>query len=344
MWNLTPSPLARLLGSGAARIRFDSVASVARRFCLRTPLLVSPTRAYYRARFSDTAWRHVVNRGAIRRYAEVPPVLDGVQRAAVEELRRDGICVIRLHELLGEKPTVVDTFVAAADRALSHESIREQIAKGRSTTKKDFVVRALNESPIVDPTEEFSSLAISERVLGIVSEYLQIYPRLKSFDLWYNLPVRGDNAAVSSQRWHRDYEDSRLLKLFLLLGDVDETMGPFTFVRGSHPLGTFGSLFPTSPPDGSYPPEGAVEQTVPPEAVRMCTGAAGTVVLCETKGLHRGGRTTTRPRIVFTATYASNGAVDRDRYRLLGPEAYPSLSALQRYALALNRGPRRRAS
>ena len=38
---------------------------------------------------------------------------------------------------------------------------------------------------------------------------------------------------IHSQRWHRDFDDSHLLKVFLYLVDVDEQTGPFEFVAGS---------------------------------------------------------------------------------------------------------------
>ena len=49
-------------------------------------------------------------------------------------------------------------------------------------------------------------------------------------------PQRGGER-MSSQRWHRDFNDRHLLKAFLYLVDVDEETGPFEYVPRSAPGG-----------------------------------------------------------------------------------------------------------
>ena len=44
---------------------------------------------------------------------------------------------------------------------------------------------------------------------------------------------RPGSTRVSSQRWHRDYNDERLVKVFIYLTDVDEDTGPLEYVPGS---------------------------------------------------------------------------------------------------------------
>jgi hypothetical protein len=44
---------------------------------------------------------------------------------------------------------------------------------------------------------------------------------------------------------------------------------------------------------------------VPSEAVQTFTGPAGTLLFCNTAGFHRGGFSTTKPRVLATATYSS---------------------------------------
>ncbi len=51
---------------------------------------------------------------------------------------------------------------------------------------------------------------------------------------------------VASQRWHRDYNDKHLLKVFLYMSDVDEAAGPFEYVPGNMIGGAtgFADVFP----------------------------------------------------------------------------------------------------
>jgi hypothetical protein len=44
---------------------------------------------------------------------------------------------------------------------------------------------------------------------------------------------------------------------------------------------------------------------VPGDAIRTFTAPRGTLIFCNTSGLHRGGFATSRPRVLATATYCS---------------------------------------
>ena len=106
---------------------------------------------------------------------------------------------------------------------------------------------------------------------------------------------------ISSQRWHRDYNDKHLLKVFLYLVDVDETMGPFQFVAGSQPGGPYDDAWGWQPLGQNYPTEKELESRIPASAVQTFTGPAGTLLFCNTAGFHRGGsrrrsRASSRPR------------------------------------------------
>ena len=124
-----------------------------------------------------------------------------------------------------------------------------------------------------------------------------------------------------------------MLKAFIYLSDVDESAGPFTYVIGSTYGKRYGRLFPQHPPLGSYPPEGAVEAAVSPEHVRVMTGQAGTVIFCDTTGIHRGGYATGRERLMFTAFYAAPSYIDPQWYRIPDGLDLSSLAPQARFAL-----------
>ena len=65
----------------------------------------------------------------------------------------------------------------------------------------------------------------------------QVEEHFRYMDLWYNLPVEQSELPVDSERWHRDHEDRKIVKLYLYLVDVEEQMGPFTYIRSSQPGG-----------------------------------------------------------------------------------------------------------
>jgi hypothetical protein len=132
-----------------------------------------------------------------------------------------------------------------------------------------------------------------------------MWRKLKYMTLNETIPV-GDEAPQHSQKWHRDPEEKRQMKTFIYLNDVDSETGPFTYVKRSQfgsPI--YGNLFPQELPLGVYPPDGAVEKAVAAEDIISATGKAGTLIFCDTAGLHRGGYAKSKSRMMFTGFYPS---------------------------------------
>ena len=77
------------------------------------------------------------------------------------------------------------------------------------------------------------ALACDPRVLQGVTAYLGCRPTLSSIGIRWSFPAAGERAA-GVQRFHRDPDDWRFLKLFVYLTDVDAGSGPHEFVAGSH--------------------------------------------------------------------------------------------------------------
>jgi len=301
----------------------------------KVPPLRVGYQSYQRLRYWEPMWYHVLNRAGKAQYLQREISLDPVQKRALDGLRREGIFQTSIGELFDD-PELFHRLQAEAMAALAAPEVAEQIALGEARTgEKAYLVRALGARPVVDLGSELVRLALSTRILDVVTAYLRLTPRLKAFDLWYTLPVDPRQPAILSQRWHRDYDDHRLVKMFLYLVDVDEAMGPFSYIRGTHHRGDYASVLPTTPPRGSNPPDGAVEAAVPSSQVKVCTGRAGTLVLCDTHGLHQGGRSVSDPRFLFTANYASDAANAPYLLEVPSTVATKELPPAARFALRL---------
>ncbi len=125
--------------------------------------------------------------------------------------------------------------------------------------------------------------------------------------------------------------------MFLYLNDVDEGAGPFTYVQYSHGGGRHRHIFAQEPPSGSpkMPPD--ADEKIPHEDVRVCTGAAGTIVFADTSGLHRGGFARERERLMYTSVYTPPASWTPIIYAY--PDHFsmpPALTPLQRYAIENN--------
>ena len=74
---------------------------------------------------------------------------------------------------------------------------------------------------------------------------------------------------------------------------------------------------------------------MPAEDFRTFTGPKGTLLFCNTAGFHRGGFSTTNPRVLATATYsspASLASLTERSYKYTG--AVDALDAPTRFALS----------
>jgi Phytanoyl-CoA dioxygenase (PhyH) len=276
-------------------------------------LLRKATDFYQRGQFSWPFYdvlHFFANREPVTLYqrakAEMAP--RPIEEKIIRDLREDGISVVHVNDLL---PASIFEQAQAWAEALVADPANQQSIKlvesGGRPDGKFYIVRLLGNTPVLDFDDAILRMSISGPVLRIVAGHLGMLGRLASVHLWYNVATPGP--AVYSQRWHRDPEDKRIVKTFLYLRDVDETNGPFCFVRGSHNSGPFKALRPQvvgAAGETNYPEDGFVEKELAQDLVKVCTGKAGTLVFCDTTGFHRGGHPTQGARLLFNGVYTTN--------------------------------------
>ncbi|MDZ4296055.1 MAG: hypothetical protein U1A16_01650 [Patescibacteria group bacterium] len=246
---------------------------------------------------ASRAWWHYANREGIRRWREHPLALDAPQRRIVSELNAGGLALTHLDELF-PNASPLNNLVSFAQQLLDAAQL------GR---KKHFLkyLWGGDRKPTISLENPFIRVAIHDRVLAVVHAYLGMYAKLDFFSANVTIPGGRDAAAAGSQRWHRDPGDIRIIKMFVYLNDVDAETGPFTYVRESNAGNRFAGLYPAGPRNGMYPPPGAVERAVPSGMTFPCLGSAGTVIFCDTKGLHKGGYSISRARLMSTFGYSA---------------------------------------
>jgi hypothetical protein len=250
--------------------------------------------------------RALSNRRSRELFAQARPELDAVRARIVAEVEDQGYSLLTFAELFPEEECLQgleelrDRFVAETEAGLAEGGEGVRVREG-----KEFVVRLQSYGVTLGLDDPWFAVCASRRMLDLANAYLRMWSKLEYVDVWYSVPQPADAARVSSQRWHRDYNDKHLLKVFLYLVDVDEPMGPFQYVAGSQPGGPYAGAWPWKPLGQNYPSEGELEQRVPESAVRTFVGPKATLVFCNTSGFHRGGFSTTAPRVLATATYSS---------------------------------------
>lgn len=250
--------------------------------------------------------RVLSNRKSRALYEGQRPELNDVQRRVLADVEANGFAVASFGEFFQDEAhwheleAMRDRFVAETEADLAKGGEQVRVRAG-----KEFVVRLHSYGVQLGLDDPWFRAAASRRLLDLANTYLEMWSKLEYVDVWYSVPQPAEAERISSQRWHRDYNDKHLLKVFLYLVDVDEEMGPFQYVPGSQPDGPFADAWPWEPLGQNYPTEAELEALIPSSSVRAFTAPKGTLIFCNTAGFHRGGFSVTNPRVLATATYSS---------------------------------------
>jgi hypothetical protein len=173
-------------------------------------------------------------------------------------------------------------------------------------------------------------LGLDRCLLDIVNSYFGLWARLNYVDLWYTIPLGADQPVKASQRWHRDPEDDKILKVFLYFSDVNEEAGPLEYIVGSRRSGgPYSRLWRY----GSYPPQQELDARTQDAERVVCTGAPGTFVFCDTSGFHRGGHARSRARVFSVLSYLSPASLSPRLFTLDGSERVDQYSGAAQFAL-----------
>jgi hypothetical protein len=261
-----------------------------------------------------------------------PSRLREPERRALESLQGTGIALIPFDELVGDAALWDD--LAGQVKAFAEE-VQDRAPRDadRPMRKDDYLIRRFGGARAVrdgepltalTPDDPWLRLGTCDPVLNVVNVYREQWTRLVDLDAWYTVPFAAGQERIASQRWHRDPEDHHVVKMFVYFSDVDEDAGPFEYVAGSAVRapkirhGLVGSLRLPWNRRRRYPPPEYVDKRIERSEVITATGRPGTMILCDTSGLHRGGFARRKPRVLTTHTYVSRAASARRGFTVSG--------------------------
>lgn len=197
------------------------VSAISRR--LQWFLIRTPWRGWAKARLAAASAKEVAQRKAA--FAKID--LEPEQEKVIASLRKHGFA----------------DATALLDRSLLEDASATLPAKiGRTADRgnqsklnedKTFWDHLLDEDADAEGRQSSSSpfvqIASSEQILAIVASYFEDAPLLDYVHLVHSRHSPGPFKV--SQMWHRDYDDEKLLKLFVYFTDCETAEdGPFTFV------------------------------------------------------------------------------------------------------------------
>jgi Phytanoyl-CoA dioxygenase (PhyH) len=262
-----------------------------------------------RGRSGVSTWKNSSSKVAYRMAKHPEPT--GEARRVLEDLKRNGAAITSVDALFGAGG-LWDELRAYADGLEASQAAEIEEARRGADEEgpgKSYLMSLLPNGPItVTPENEIlARFALQEPLLSVANAYYGLYVRLRTFDVWHTFS--STRPARDSQLWHRDpANDEHLLKVFVYLSDVDDGAGPFLYAAGTHPEGDM----KTNP--ASTRVKGADRTTdeemaavVPPERWVKGVGPAGTIVMADTRGYHKGGEARDKDRRLYYCMYRTPG-------------------------------------
>jgi hypothetical protein len=229
-------------------------------------------------------------------HGKIPP-----QAAHLGELLSAEQCA-DIHSFLKDK--------SLSDRYASHE--RFTIAK-----RPDWARMAEYGLADIINCPHILDLANNARLLGLAEQYLRCKPTLSSLMLRWSFPT--DTPVGNVQRFHRDSDDWRYLKIMVYLTDVTELDGPHVYVLGTHKE--------AAPIRIKVEDDETVHRRYGKEAVKIVTGSKGIGFAVDTAGIHKGEVPQERPRLMLQIQYSLLPSF-ANRYR---PQTYAGAFEFDRY-------------
>jgi hypothetical protein len=270
-------------------------------------------RMYYSVRNSRVVYLNIVNLQQKKALGTFDFKISDTQKKVLNDLNLNGVSVINFSDLLDESLlNDMSEWIVNNEKNLTTKHKKKFLLSYFGTENKEL---------LLDVTNPFVRFYLSSEILEITSLYLGYIPQLFEVYVEKTIPVGLENPTYS-QNWHRDPEEKRTLKVFVYLSDVTDDAGPFTYVMGSAPtgMGKYKKLFPQKLPHGSYPSEMDVSSKIGLTDLLTATGIKGSIIFCDTSGLHRGGYAKSQHRIMATGFYPSKHYSEGSRFSVNGLE------------------------
>lgn len=226
---------------------------------------------------------------------------------AVHSLRENGYYILpqrlpaevceRLQKFALQQPSVIradDMPTEFAGKRGSYEMDRGQ-PKG---VRYEFEMQDLLRNTDVQ------TLMCSDGLLSLAQTYLGSVPRVDVLALWWNTAFNSRPSENAAQLFHFDMDRIKWLKIFIYLTDVHAENGPHSFVKGSHK---------TSGIPGELLARGYARLTdqeiathYSSERIVEFPGQRGTIIVEDTRGLHKGKLVETGDRLVLQLQFSNS--------------------------------------
>lgn len=220
--------------------------------------------------------------------------------AVLASLRRDGYVRLDAADFIGA--SAYDRLQTAVHERRAQPAPVETL--GPVAASKTTRTRWLGIHPVFDASSIWAQIALETPIRTVAEAYVP-KATLAHYNLWQT--TTATQPPSHSELWHRDAEDPVMLKAFLYLSDVTSSQGPLWYLPGTHRQGWRGALKPaqTLVKGVARTTDEQMAATVPESEWVELIGPAGTLILADTAGFHKGGYVLEGERWLYTCQFTS---------------------------------------
>lgn len=148
---------------------------------------------------------------------------------------------------------------------------------------------------------EIQEILADESLMAFAQEYLGGSPILDLVSMWWHAPFKQEADQNAAQWFHFDMERVKWIKFFFYITDVDTNSGPHTFIPKTHR--TRG--IPAALRRKGYVrlSDEEVSDHFSQDSWQEFTGKRGTLIVEDTRGLHKGKHCLSGDRLLFQLEY-----------------------------------------
>jgi len=181
--------------------------------------------------------------------------------------------------------------------------VKKDWKKAVFNAKKPEAVRYDFEMEKLINDSQIQSLLTDKSLINVAQSYLGCLPRIDVIAMWWHTNFSKESNDIAATAWHYDMDRIKWLKFFFYLTDVGSDNGAHCFVKGTHKTGAIPRnllrkgdyvRFTDEEVEAVYPKEDIIEYQAP----------RGTLVIEDTRGLHKGKAVIADPRLIFQIQFS----------------------------------------
>jgi Phytanoyl-CoA dioxygenase (PhyH) len=234
-------------------------------------------------------------------YTRQIPKLSASDQTIANALEQDGVHITSLEALgIAATPTLLDA-------AAKHLQDMKAVMAADPTKQDKFGSVANPAYPqifTVTDLAEFSSWACEPRLLNIVENYVKVPIQYRGVHLRRDF---ANENPVTTELWHRDLEDRRMVKIFVYLTEATDEYGPLEYIPKSRvsywldrhlqkTIGTKGRMGLT---------DAEMNEIIPRSEWRRCSVPVGSVVFADPVAIFHHGKSRSQERAALFFVYTA---------------------------------------